>query len=96
MPVVAARNLVDLVEEDDASVLDAIAGLAVDLLGVDELLGLLLGQDLTRLGDGDTLLFAPTKEPGKHLLEVDSHLFDSLRGEHLEAGKRCVLDFDIY
>src|SRR5207253_9728568 len=47
----APRNLVELVEEDDARVLGTPDGLGDRLIHIDELLGLLLGQEPPRLGD---------------------------------------------
>ena len=49
----AAGDLVDLVEEDDARLLDAADRLGGGALLVDELVGLLDGQELDRLGDAD-------------------------------------------
>ena len=46
-----AGDLVDLVEEDDAELLDALERVGGDVLQVDQLLELLLEQDAPRLGD---------------------------------------------
>ena len=52
-PALAARDLVQLVEEDDAGVLDPPDGLAHRLVDVDQLLGLLLGEEPPGLRDLD-------------------------------------------
>jgi hypothetical protein len=36
------------------------------------------------------------EEAGHHVLEVDAHLLDSLRGEHLEAGEGLLLDLHLH
>ena len=58
------------------------------LLGVDQPRLLLLQQDLARLGDGQPAApRAPAEEAGQHVLQVDVHLLDALRGEDLERGE---------
>src|SRR5205085_1555280 len=54
-PVVAAPadDLIDLVEEDDATVLDATDRLVQHAVPVDQPVGLLVGQDAAGVGDRD-------------------------------------------
>src|ERR1700682_4577308 len=68
----AARNLVDLVDEDDAGLLDALHRRARDAVHVDELLLFFLGEVLERLGDlHPPLPGLPLKETRQHVLQVD-------------------------
>ena len=92
----AAGDLVDLVEEDQPPLLDALARLAGDQGAVDQLLGLLLLEDLARLGHRDLLLLLAAEEAGEHLLDVHPHLLDPLRGEHLEARVGRLVDLDLH
>ena len=70
----APRDLVDLVEEDDARRLRALDGLARDLLLVDEARLLLLAQHLARLGDAAACgaCVRPPKRPGSMSLMATS------------------------
>ena len=92
----ASGDLVDLVEEDDAGVFDALDGEAGDLVHVDEALLFFLDEVLEGLGDLHlALLGALAEEVGQHVLEVDVHLFGALVGDDLEAGLVAVADVEL-
>src|SRR5262249_52798797 len=75
----AARDLVDLAQENDPRRLRALDRLAGDLAGIHEASFLLRLEDLARLGDGRLAPFLlAAEEPGEHLLDVDVHLLDAL------------------
>ena len=86
-----AGDLVDLVEEDDAELLDALERVGGDVVQVDQLLELLLEQNATRLGDLHRALLLPL---GHHLLEHVGdvvHAFGrALRREHVEHRRRSA------
>ena len=66
-----AGDLVDLVEEDDAQLLDALERVGGDVLDVDELLELLVDEDAPRLGHlHGALLLALGHHLLEHLAEV--------------------------
>ena len=94
----AAGDLVDLVEEDDADVLDALERLAHDLVHVDQLLGLLLQRMLARLGDADLaplgLLRAPAC-PASMSLRLTSISSMPCAGEDLDMGRACSADLEL-
>ena len=73
-----ARDLVDLIDEDDPRLFHPLDRLPDHGIHVDELLGLFLGQEAQGLRDFDfPLLFLFREEPPKHLLDVDIHLLHS-------------------
>jgi hypothetical protein len=84
----AAGHLVDLVDEHDAGLLHALDGLALDGVHVDELLGLLVGEQprwpRRRASAALPLLGA---EVAEELLDVEPHLLHPHRPEHLEGGE---------
>src|SRR5436190_11509977 len=92
-----AGDLVDLVDEDDAVVLDAVERFVHDVVHVDELLQLFVDQNAARLVHvhgpafllfGDQLL--------NHFAEIDVRPFHPLRRlHHFEHGKVLLLDFDL-
>src|SRR5262249_37696502 len=93
----AAGDLVDLVDEDDARLLDALDGGAGHAVHVDQLLLFLLLEVLERLGHLQLPPFGlALKEAREHVLEVDIYLFDRRAGDDLERGKRFLphVDFD--
>ena len=87
-------HLVDLVQEDDARLFGALHRVALDLVVVDELLGLFLLENLERVGD---LEQAPLRAPFEaghlrhHVLQI--HLFGALRAE--DSHERVVRVGDI-
>ena len=75
----ASGDLVDLVEEDDAGVFDALDGEARDLVHVDEAALFFLDEVVEGLDDLHlALLGALAEEAGEHVLEVDVHVFRAL------------------
>src|SRR5437773_2213039 len=92
----ASGHLVELVQEHDARVLDAADGLGDDLLHVDELGGLLLGEDPARLGDADAPALRPRgHHVREHVLEVDAHLLHALAREDLEHRHGLLLGLQL-
>src|SRR6266849_4479943 len=92
-----ARDLVELVQEDDARVLGPADGLRHDIVHVDELLRFFLGQEPPRLGHPDLAALRPTRhEVREHVLEVDAHLFHPLAGQHLDHRHRLVLHLELH
>ena len=85
----------DLVEEDDAELLDTLERVGGDVLDVDELLDLLLEEDAPRLGDLDgALLLALRHHLLEHLAEVLDAFGRALRGEDVDH-RRVGRDFDL-
>ena len=83
--VLPAGDLVDLVEKDDAALLDPLDRLAGHVLLIDELLRFLLHDDRARVADAHLLpLGLAAEESGQHVLDVDAHLLHALRREDLE------------
>src|SRR6267378_3649314 len=92
----ASGHLVELVQEDDAGVLDPADGLGDDLLHVHELGGLLLGQEPARLGHADAAALGPRgHHVGEHVLEVDAHLLHALAREDLEHRHGLLLGLQL-
>src|SRR5262249_51518895 len=93
----AACNLVDLVDEDDAGLLHPLDRRAGDAVHVDQLLLFLRAEVFERLGH---LQLAPLalalKEPRQHVLDVDVDFLDLRPGNDLEGWKRLLpyVDFD--
>src|SRR4029078_6297536 len=86
---VAARDLVDLVDEDDAGLLDALDRGATHGLHVDQSALFLPDKVLHRLGNAQTARFrAALKEIAHHVLQVDANFFDRGTGDDLE-GRHC-------
>ena len=78
----APRDLVDLVEEDDARLLGPPDRLLRERRLVREGVGLALEEERPRLGDragGTFFFFGPPKRPGSMPGEVDPHLLHALR-----------------
>src|SRR5262249_25691890 len=93
----AAGDLVNLIEKDDAGLLDAIDGDARDLVHVNQALFFFLDQVLEGLADLQLpLLGALAEDVGQHVFEIDVHLFDALVRDDLEGGHRALpyLNFD--
>src|SRR5207249_6900310 len=96
MPPFTARDLVDLVDEEDSRLLDSLHGFRSDLIGVHELVLLLADEELARLRylepPGPP---PPSEEARHHVLEVHPHLLEALRSEDLERGRGPRLDLDL-
>ena len=92
----AAGNLVDLVEEDDAGVFHALDRDARDLVHIDQALLFFLDEILEGLTDLHLpFLGALAKDVGQHVFHVDVHLFHALVGDDLESGHRFFADFQL-
>ncbi len=87
-PFAALRDLVDLVDEDDAVLLAVHQRLRLDLLVVDQLAGFLFDQQRPRLSDRElALLAALARERLEHAAQLAGHF--------LHAGRRHDLDTDV-
>ena len=91
-----ARDLVDLVEEDDPHRLDSLECIGRDVLVVDELVELLLEENAPCFGDFHRALL---RTLGQHVLEHVgdvAHSFGcALRHHHVEHHRRRLRDFDL-
>src|ERR1019366_8130700 len=95
VPAFASGDLVDLVEEDDAGVLDALDGDARDLVHIDQALLLFLDEVFEGLPDLHLpFLGAGTEDVGQHVFHVDVHLLDALVGDDLEGRHRFFADVE--
>ncbi len=93
--VALARDLVDLVEEDDAVVLDRKYRLAGHLLGVEQLVRLLVEQQVVRILHRDAArLGAAAEGLAEHLADVD-HADAAAGHVELRHVGRAVLDLDL-
>src|SRR6266542_4182020 len=96
MSALSPGDLVELVEEDDAGVLDPADGLAHGLVHVHELLGFLLGQEPSRLAHLEPATASPAgHEIGQHVLDVHADLLHALAGKDLEHGPGLGLDVQL-
>ena len=90
------RDLVDLVEEDDAGLFGALDRLAPDFLAVAHRLRGLLGQHLARLADLELARdLLRRHEPFEHVLEVNAHLLDALARYYLDGRDGLLLRGDL-
>ena len=93
-----AGDLVDLVEKDDAHLFHAVERIGDEVVPVDELVELLLGQDAARLGHLHvSLLGALGEHVFQHLAER-LHSFGRALRRHDIEHRRCRLrdlDFDV-
>ena len=91
-----ARDLVYLIEKDDAHRLDALERIRGHVLVVDELVELLLEQDAARLRYLYRSLLRPL---GKHFLqhvgEISHSLRRALRHHHVEHHRRRLRHLDL-
>jgi hypothetical protein len=91
-----SADLVDLVHEDDAVVLDIVDGVVVDAIHVDEAIGLLLGQGDAGVGHGHPLAALARR---RHLREEVGqrvpHLLQPGAGEAFERRLVRLLDLDV-
>src|SRR5258708_1888583 len=95
MPAFTTRDLVDLVEEDDAGVFDSINRDARDLLHVNQALLFFLDQVLESFVDLHLpLLGALAEDVGQHVLEIDVHFLDALVGDDFKRRKIALAGFD--
>ena len=97
MRLLAARDLVDLVQEHDAVLLDRGERLRLDLVVVEELRRFFVGQRLHRVGDGHLAQLAPrAAHLLEHALELARELLHARRRHdlHLRRQQRH-LDLDL-
>ncbi len=96
MARLASGNLVDLVEEDHAGVLNSLNRSARNLVHVDQALFFFLHQVLHRLVDAHLAsLRASLKEIAQHVFHVDAHLFDALWTSQFDHRKILFAHFDL-
>ena len=92
----APRDLVDLVDEDDAALLDALDGDARHAVHVDQLALFFLHEELERLGHLHAALArAPLDDARQHVLDVDVDLLDRRAGDDLERRKRALAHLEL-
>jgi hypothetical protein len=95
----AGGDLVDLVDEDDAVVLDEVDRLALQLLLVEELVGFLGDEDLVRVLDLHLALDAALPEGlAEHVGEVDHADIAARHAGNVEHGRAGIgrhLDLDL-
>jgi hypothetical protein len=90
-----ARDLVDLVDEDDPRLLHAVDRGAGDALHVDQLLLFFLRQRVERVGNAQPpLLHASLEEAREHVLHVDVDLLDRGARDDLEGREALLADVD--
>ena len=91
----AAGDLVDLVDEDDARLLGPADRVLGDAVHVQQLGRLLLGQRLQGLGQlqAAALGLLPA---GHHVLQVEDHLLHAHAGEHVDERGRGVGGVDLH
>src|SRR5437667_235918 len=92
-----ARDLVDLVDEDDAVILDAIERLVHDVIHVHQLLQLFVDQDAARLVHVHrAALFLLGYQLLNHFAEIDVRPFHALRRlHHLQHWEALLLHLDL-
>jgi hypothetical protein len=92
----AAGDLVDLVDEDDARLLDPADRLARHLIHVEELARFLLAEVLERFAHRRVLGLGLTgEEIGEGVLELKRHFFHALRRHDLDERGRRLADLDV-
>src|SRR5437764_808684 len=91
-----AGDLVELVEEDDAALFDALDGLACDVLLVNEFVRFLLNDHLAPFAGAPLFSLWFAAEPSlHHVLDVDTHFLAALRREDLEGRIALLLDVEL-
>src|SRR5579871_4346283 len=89
-------DLIYLVHADDAALLGAVNGVAHQGVTIYQALGLFLGKDLLRLGDGHLALLVLLGQEAPQRLHVHAHLLDALRREDLhERHALRLFDHDL-
>src|SRR5260370_23094792 len=92
----AAGDLIDLVDKNDAHLLGALDGRARDLVHIEQLVLFFLDEVLEGVGHAHlALLLLLAEHAGKHVLDVDIHLLDALIGDDFKRGHGAFADFDI-
>src|SRR6516162_2626985 len=96
VPTLTAGDLVDLVQKDNSGLLGAFYSNSSDLVHVDKTVLLLLNQIVHRLGHTHLALLGPLVEKsGEDILDVNTHLFDTLRRDDLESWKAAFSHVDL-
>ena len=96
MPALAPGDLVDLVDEDDPGLLDALDRGARHGVHVDELLLLFLRQRYERVRHRELPLpGAALEEPRQHVLDVDVDFLDRRAGDDLEGREALLAHVDL-
>ncbi len=91
-----AADLVDLVDEDDARILDHVDRVVVDAVHVDEAIRLLVDEHVAGLRDGHELLaLARRGKLREEVGEGDADLLEPGPGEPLEGGLKRLVDLDL-
>ena len=91
----ARCDLVDLIEENDAVLLDPVDRNGAQVFLVDALAGFLVGQQFERILDGHLArLLLVTCKPGKHALELLGHILHARRTHDVHLGS-WLRDFDL-
>ena len=92
----AAGNLIDLVQEDDSTVLDAFNSQPRYLIHIDKLLLFFLNQVIDCLRNLHFSLLGSLAEKSREdIFDVDIHFFDALIGDDLEGWKVSFLHFNL-
>src|SRR6185436_6985445 len=95
VPAFAPSDLVDLIEEDDARILDPVDRHARDLVHVNEALLLFLNQVFKRLVDFHfPLLGTLAEDVRQHVFNVDVHLLYALIANDFEGREIAFAGFD--
>ena len=95
-PGFAARDLIDLVDEDNSHLLGAFDGHAGDLIHIEQFVLFFLDQIFKRVGDRHLALFLLLPEhAGKHVFQIDVHLLDALVGDDFKRRHRAFAYFDV-
>ena len=90
--MLCARDLVDLINENDAVLLRLFYGLADHIVHVDQLFGFLLYQDAPCFAHFDAaVLLLFRNEPAHHFIQVDVNS----KGKHGVASRAVLFDFDL-
>ena len=95
--VAALGDLVDLVDEHDAVLLDRLQGAGLELLLVDQRGGFLVADQLEGVLDLELAgLLLALGQAGEQVLQLAGHLLHARRGHDLHAGRRVGhLDVDL-
>ncbi len=97
MRAFAPGDLVDLIDEDDARLLDALNRRLGDAVHVDQLLLFLVREVLEGLRHLHLPLLRPALEqPRHHVLQVDIDLFDRRAGDDFERRERLLPDVELH
>src|SRR5688572_18322131 len=92
----AAGDFVDLVEKDDARLLDPAHRFAGHLVHIDQATRFFLGQDFHGFGNLYRLLFGFLgQHVGKHFFQIEFHAFHTLGRQDFDHRHRRLGDLDV-